>query len=92
MACVVSVGAGTYWSSNNKAHCLLYKRKSSSLDRIIHHKIIIVGGGTAGVTVASQLLKQDLLFKLLHIGKQDHRDIAVVEPSDTHFYQVSRPV
>mmetsp|Transcript_42213 Transcript_42213/g.99041 ORF Transcript_42213/g.99041 Transcript_42213/m.99041 type:complete len:475 (-) Transcript_42213:81-1505(-) len=87
MACVVSVGAGTYWSSNNKAHCLLYKRKSSSLDRIIHHKIIIVGGGTAGVTVASQLLKQDLLFKLLHIGKQDHRDIAVVEPSDTHFYQ-----
>lgn len=41
-----------------------------------NHQVIIIGGGTAGIMVASQLLKKD--SKL---------DIAIVEPSDKHFYQ-----
>ena len=41
-----------------------------------HHQIVIVGGGTAGITVASRLLNID--SKL---------DIAVIEPSEKHYYQ-----
>lgn len=41
-----------------------------------HHDILILGGGTAGLTVASQLADR--------IGG---RHIAIVEPSATHYYQ-----
>jgi len=40
------------------------------------HKIIIVGGGTAGIAVASHILKND-----------ESVDIALIEPSDVHYYQ-----
>ncbi|MFW6053383.1 MAG: FAD-dependent oxidoreductase [Persicimonas sp.] len=40
------------------------------------HQIVIVGGGTAGITVASQLLKRDPPL-----------DVAIIEPSETHYYQ-----
>jgi sulfide:quinone oxidoreductase len=40
-----------------------------------HHKILIVGGGTAGIVVAAQL----------HRAGQS--DIAILEPSERHFYQ-----
>lgn len=40
------------------------------------HSIIVIGGGTAGIMVASQLLKKDQSL-----------DIAVVEPSEIHWYQ-----
>lgn len=39
------------------------------------HKILIVGGGTAGISVAARLLRRG------------HTDVAVIEPSDVHFYQ-----
>ena len=39
------------------------------------HKVLIVGGGTAGITVAARLLRKG------------HTDVAVIEPSDTHYYQ-----
>ncbi|MGE2729588.1 FAD-dependent oxidoreductase [Mycolicibacterium vaccae] len=39
------------------------------------HKIVIVGGGTAGISVAARLLRTG------------HSDVAVIEPSDVHFYQ-----
>lgn len=39
------------------------------------HRIVIIGGGTAGISVAS---------RLLHAGQSD---VAVVEPSDVHYYQ-----
>ncbi len=41
-----------------------------------HHQILVIGGGTAGIMVAAQLLKKD---KDLEIG--------VIEPADTHYYQ-----
>jgi sulfide:quinone oxidoreductase len=41
-----------------------------------HHQIVIVGGGNAGISLAAQLLRKD--HKL---------DIAIIEPSDKHYYQ-----
>lgn len=40
------------------------------------HQIIIVGGGTGGIMTATQLLK-----------KNRSLDIAIIEPSETHYYQ-----
>src|SRR3954452_22850096 len=42
-----------------------------------HHQVLIVGGGTAGITVAASLKRR--ASKAI--------DIAIVEPSDTHYYQ-----
>ncbi len=39
------------------------------------HQILIVGGGTAGITVAARLLREGFT------------DVAVIEPSDKHYYQ-----
>jgi len=39
------------------------------------HRIVIVGGGTAGITVAARLLRRG------------HTDVAVIEPSEHHYYQ-----
>lgn len=39
-------------------------------------KIVVVGGGTAGLTVSAQLLKHD-----------PELDVTVIEPSDKHYYQ-----
>ena len=40
------------------------------------HQIVIVGGGNAGISTAAQLLR-----------KNKQLDIAIVEPSDKHYYQ-----
>lgn len=40
-----------------------------------HHRIVVVGGGTAGITVAARL------------RRAGEDDIGIVEPSDTHLYQ-----
>jgi sulfide:quinone oxidoreductase len=39
------------------------------------HQIVIVGGGTAGISVAARLLRKK------------YTDVAVIEPSDQHYYQ-----
>jgi sulfide:quinone oxidoreductase len=41
-----------------------------------HHSIVIVGGGTAGITVAARLLNADPSL-----------DVAIIEPSEIHYYQ-----
>jgi len=41
-----------------------------------HHPVLIIGGGTAGLTVAAQLVKK------IPAGQ-----IAIIEPSDKHYYQ-----
>lgn len=43
-----------------------------------HHRVVIVGGGTAGVTVASQLLRTKEFRK---------EDIAILDPAKEHHYQ-----
>ena len=47
--------------------------KSSFKD---HYQILILGGGTAGITVAAQLRRQLKTY-----------DVAIVEPSTKHYYQ-----
>lgn len=39
------------------------------------HQILIVGGGTAGITVAARMLRKG------------YDDVAVIEPSNKHYYQ-----
>ena len=39
------------------------------------HRILIIGGGTAGISVAARLLRKG------------YTDVAVIEPSDKHYYQ-----
>lgn len=41
-----------------------------------HYQILIIGGGTAGITVAAKLQKKDKNLKM-----------AIIEPSDKHIYQ-----
>jgi len=41
-----------------------------------HYQVLIVGGGTAGLTVAAQLLNLD-----------DPPEVAIIEPSEKHYYQ-----
>ncbi len=41
-----------------------------------HHKIVVIGGGTGGIAVAAQLLKE-----------LPGLDVAMIEPADTHYYQ-----
>jgi len=41
-----------------------------------HHQLIVIGGGTAGIMVASQILKSN-----------PNINIGLIEPADTHYYQ-----
>ena len=50
-------------------------RSSAVVPTRRHHRILIIGGGTAGVTLAA---------RLRHAGQSD---IALLEPSEQHFYQ-----
>jgi sulfide:quinone oxidoreductase len=42
----------------------------------LHHEIVVIGGGNAGISVAARLCRV-----------VSAPDIAIVEPSDTHYYQ-----
>ncbi|MGL5197098.1 MAG: NAD(P)/FAD-dependent oxidoreductase [Chroococcales cyanobacterium] len=44
--------------------------------KTIHHQILAIGGGSAGIATSSQLL-----------AKNPALDIAIIEPSDIHYYQ-----
>lgn len=43
-----------------------------------HHQILIIGAGTAGITVAAQLLRKDKSL-----------DVALIDPSEKHYYQAA---
>ena len=49
------------------------------MNNSVHHQVVIVGGVTGGISVAARLLK----------GWFNHRDVAIIEPSDTHYYSRS---
>ena len=51
--------------------------KPTASPSVIHHDVVVVGGGTAGITVAARLTK----------GWFNDLDVAVIEPSAQHFYQ-----
>ena len=54
------------------AHAAVWPNKL----REISNEIVIIGGGSAGIAVAASLLHRD-----------DSLDIAIIEPSDVHYYQ-----
>lgn len=41
-----------------------------------HHKVLIIGGGTGGITVAARLKNE-----------RPELDVAIIEPSEKHYYQ-----
>ncbi len=43
---------------------------------VIHHEIVIVGGGAAGIAVASSLL-----------SRNSKLDVVIIDPADIHYYQ-----
>lgn len=43
-----------------------------------HHQIVIIGAGTAGITVAAQLLRKDKSL-----------DVAIIDPAQKHYYQAA---
>ncbi len=46
----------------------------------VHHKILIIGGGSAGISVAARL------------RRAGEKDVAVIEPSANHYYQPAWPL
>ncbi len=60
------------------SHAATSSKTSTDLEsNVVHHDIVIVGGGTAGITVAAQLTK----------GLFNKTDVAIIDPSDKHYYQ-----
>ncbi len=47
-----------------------------AMSKTLHHHIVIIGGGAAGITTTSLLLQ-----------KNSALDIAIIEPSEAHYYQ-----
>ncbi|KAL8286642.1 hypothetical protein RQP46_004170 [Phenoliferia psychrophenolica] len=52
---------------------------SSSAYALAHHRVVVVGAGTAGITVAAQLQRASSALK--------DGDIAILDPSTRHSYQ-----
>jgi sulfide:quinone oxidoreductase len=52
------------------------ERSANTTAREVHHTVVIVGGGNAGISVAARLRRA-----------AGQMDIAVVEPSTKHYYQ-----
>ncbi len=46
-------------------------------EKVTRHQVVIVGGGTAGITVAARLTK----------GRSKRTDVAIIDPAGDHFYQ-----
>ncbi len=47
------------------------------MTQTIHHEVVVIGGGTAGISVAARLARRWF----------DRPEVAIIEPSERHFYQ-----
>lgn len=47
------------------------------MPQTIHHEVVVIGGGTAGISVAARLARRWF----------DRPEVAIIEPSERHFYQ-----
>jgi sulfide:quinone oxidoreductase len=52
------------------------RQSNVTLQPVVHHQVVIVGGGTAGITVAARLRRT-----------AQRLDIVLIEPSAKHYYQ-----
>ena len=52
---------------------------ATSVPSKVHHQVVVVGAGTAGVTVAAQLKRA---------RGSEKTDIAILDPASSHHYQV----
>ena len=52
-------------------------QSTNTSSRANHHKILIIGGGSAGISVAARL------------RRAGENDVAVIEPSENHYFQPS---
>lgn len=59
------------------AQVQIASESDKSGDKLLKHQIVIVGGGTAGITVAAQLTK----------GLFNKSDVVILDPSSNHYYQ-----
>ncbi|WP_434121375.1 NAD(P)/FAD-dependent oxidoreductase [Salinicoccus roseus] len=48
-----------------------------------HYRLVILGGGTAGVSTASRILSED---------KSLEKDVLIIEPSENHYFQPGWPL
>ncbi|MCA9115393.1 MAG: NAD(P)/FAD-dependent oxidoreductase [Planctomycetaceae bacterium] len=51
--------------------------RERSWKREVHHSVVVVGGGTAGITVAARMTR----------GWFNSTDVAVIDPAQKHYYQ-----
>jgi sulfide:quinone oxidoreductase len=52
-----------------------------------NNKIVVVGGGTGGISITAQLLRKGVPNCVLFSDGKGFTDITIVEPADQHFYQ-----
>lgn len=55
----------------------VHKMADGSGSKVIHHQVVVVGGGTAGISVAARLTK----------GRGNQTDVVIIDPSEKHYYQ-----
>ncbi|KAH6685940.1 Sulfide:quinone oxidoreductase [Plectosphaerella plurivora] len=70
--------AGRASRSQNFIRCMATATAAPVTPAGKSHKIVVIGGGTAGLAISHQLLRT---------GKFAQNDIAVVDPSEWHHYQ-----
>lgn len=78
MAAVGTLSSASLGRAVSRLSAPVMRGYATSAPASTHHRIVIVGGGTAGVTVAAQLSRSKQLEK---------PDIAILDPADTHHYQ-----